>query len=130
MPEHDKQVPVLPSFHAFCKTVEQTPNKNHMRTTSMPIRLPSQSEKDRLSLDVLLDAIELDQHMYEAYEQEWSKSAIRAGQRNAYRRRRSKSAPGVPRWRTPCSTNKARNVSVQQIAESIVQKHIESARKK
>ncbi|KAI9496048.1 hypothetical protein BDB00DRAFT_785982 [Zychaea mexicana] len=152
--QHKQQQHVLPSFHAFCKTIEQSPpptptptsatatpfsssnsnNKNHIRTTSMPARLPSQTEqKQRLSLEVLLDAIELDQSMYEAYQFEWSKtSAMRAAhlQRSANRRKRSKSAPGVPRWRTPCSTPKSRNASVQQIAESIVQKHIECARKK
>ncbi|KAI9251352.1 hypothetical protein BDA99DRAFT_521638 [Phascolomyces articulosus] len=160
--EPQPQQPVLPSFHAFCKTIEdQTPpptptptttlhhgtnnNKNHIRTTSMPTRLPSQQieqekqKQERLSLEVLLDAIELDQSMYEAYQQEWSKtSAMRPhcpNQRNAvmaaaYRRRRSKSAPGIPRWRTPSSTPQRRNVNVQQIAESIVQKHIEYARKK
>ncbi|KAI7858644.1 hypothetical protein BDC45DRAFT_498800 [Circinella umbellata] len=172
--EQQKHQPVLPSFHAFCKTIEeQTPpstpaptsiihknidqrhsnknTKNHIRTTSMPTRLPSQQierqQEQRLSLEVLLDAIELDQSMYDAYQHEWSKTnTIRSTQvqdyhqnhqRNAAtvaiaacRRKRSKSAPGIPRWRTPYSAPKCRNVSVQQIAESIVQKHIEYARKK
>ncbi|KAG2225664.1 hypothetical protein INT45_012136 [Circinella minor] len=173
--DQQKHQPVLPSFHTFCKTIEeQTPpptpaptsiihnnidqrhsnnrnTKNHIRTTSMPTRLPSQQielqQKQRLSLEVLLDAIELDQSMYDAYQHEWSKTNIirstqvqdyqQNHQRNAAtaaiaacRRKRSKSAPGIPRWRTPYSAPKCRNVSVQQIAESIVQKHIEYARKK
>ena len=175
--EEQQHQPVLPSFHAFCKTIEdQTPpptpaptsiihdnidhlhgnnknTKNHIRTSSMPTRLPSQQkehqQKQRLSLEVLLDAIELDQSMYDAYQHEWSKTNTIRGshvhdhhqqqkrQCNAAtaaivasRRKRSKSAPGIPRWRTPYSAPKCRNVSVQQIAESIVQKHIEYARKK
>ncbi|KAI9319957.1 hypothetical protein BX666DRAFT_1350007 [Dichotomocladium elegans] len=130
--------------------------KSHTRTFSVPVCMPSQQQQrqqqqqtfyypeeedenrmykneqskqqHRLSLTVLLDAIELDQTMYEAYRLERAKTRSFARPSD---RRRSKSAPGsstvTPRWRTPAQSS---NISMQQLAESIVRQHIENAKRK
>ncbi|ORY92294.1 hypothetical protein BCR43DRAFT_498127 [Syncephalastrum racemosum] len=167
LPAFDKKrdITVLPSFQSLClpihtqqdisapSSTEQT--KNHFRTVSLPIKLPSQrpqqraeASDQRLSLDVLMDAIELDQNMYTTYKQERMKSAMRdrakrqLGRSMPYGldRRRSKSAPGSSsirrtplhsdtRWSTPdASSIKPENT--HDIALSIVQQHINIAKQK
>lgn len=142
-----KQI-TLPSFHSLCKPIEEltTPppakeTRNHYRTTSVPSRLPSQFQQ-RLSMDVLLDAIELEQSMYEQYKHERVKSMLREHHQHVHRfhpydRRRSKSAPGgsvsiqctkQAQW-TSSFTND-QGLTPQQLAESIAQKHIDWAKRK
>lgn len=136
----------LPSFHSLCKPIEEqaVPTKetrNHYRTTSVPSRLPSQSQ-ERLSMDILLDAIELEQSMYEQYKHERVKSMLREQHQHGcrfhpYDRRRSKSAPGgsvslqctkQAQWTTSFLNDQG--MTSQQLAESIVQKHINWAKRK
>lgn len=135
-----KKKVVLPSFQSLCKpidtttkptttTTSTTTTRNHARTVSAPLRMPSYQDKQRLSLDVLIDAIELDQTMYETYKQERFKAMAR---HSPCDRRRSRSAPGgsmTPRWRTP-SMRSSNCSSMQQLAEAIVRQHIEHAKKK
>ncbi|KAI7884883.1 hypothetical protein K492DRAFT_182264 [Lichtheimia hyalospora FSU 10163] len=127
-----KKKVVLPSFQSLCKPIDTTTTttttRNHARTVSAPLRMPSYQDKQRLSLDVLVDAIELDQTMYETYKQERFKVMAR---HSPYDRRRSRSAPGgsmTPRWRTPMRSSDGS--SMQQLAEAIVRQHIEQAKKK
>lgn len=142
-----KQI-TLPSFHSLCKPIEEltTPppakeTRNHYRTTSVPSRLPSQFQQ-RLSMDVLLDAIELEQSMYEQYKHERVKSMLREHHQHGHRfhpydRRRSKSAPGgsvsiqctkQAQWTSSFTNDQGLNP--QQLAESIAQKHIDWAKRK
>lgn len=142
-----KQI-TLPSFHSLCKPIEEltTPppakeTRNHYRTTSVPSRLPSQFQQ-RLSMDVLLDAIELEQSMYEQYKHERVKSMLREHHQHVHRfhpydRRRSKSAPGgsvsiqctkQAQWTSSFTNDQGLNP--QQLAESIAQKHIDWAKRK
>ncbi|KAI8068702.1 hypothetical protein BC940DRAFT_298848 [Gongronella butleri] len=130
----------LPSFHAICQDLGASKKKNqeqpaqpaaarhHYRATSVPSRLPSQQEaswrhiasdrakEDRLSMDILLKAIALDQKMSAKYKKERVKNYVREQQwlhrtrRHAWppahiskpgaaidgSRRRSRSAPGAP----------------------------------
>lgn len=169
LPAFDKKqdVTVLPSFQALClpmhshqdstspSSTEET--RNHFRTISLPIKLPSQQQQQqqrveasdqRLSLEVLMDAIELDQNMYTTYKQERMKSAMRdrskrlSGRSTPYGldRRRSKSAPGSSfiartplhsgtRWSTPNSAS-IKPENTHDIALSIVQQHINIAKQK
>lgn len=128
-----KKKVVLPSFQSLCKPIDtttttSTTTRSHARTVSAPLNMPSHQDKQRLSLDVLVDAIELDQTMYETYKQERFKAMAR---HSPYDRRRSRSAPGgsmTPRWRTPMRSSNGS--SMQQLAEAIVRQHIEHAKKK
>lgn len=140
----------LPSFRSFCEPLHQRSSmmtRNHSRTVSVPTQLPSDNNTPRLSLDILVDAIELEQSMYEAYRHERVKSLAREHRQsirnNNYRyyhpyfRRRSHSAPGgittmarSPQWRTPSSIAQEHGMTAQEIAESVVKKHIECARRK
>jgi predicted ATPase with chaperone activity len=120
-------------------------SRNHARTTSMPSVLPSYQDSNKLSMDVLLDAIDLDQQMRQFFRTEVIKSKSRTT--SAFvppsimmARRRSKSAPGAPpsyhqqrafnsRWTTPnCTVTSAS--AAQEVAKLIVQQHFESVKKR
>lgn len=122
-------------------------SRPHGRTTSVPSVLPSYQKKDhKLSLNVLVDAIDLDQQMRQFFKNEVMKTKNRTTHLAApfvppsimMARRRSKSAPGAPpsyhqqrafnsRWiaqdRTVTSESAAK-----EVAQLIVQKHIESVK--
>ncbi|KAI9014560.1 hypothetical protein CLU79DRAFT_721654 [Phycomyces nitens] len=129
----------LPPFKRTQKQVRfapqaQEPVRNHARTVSMPL-LPSQKN----SLDVLLDAIDLDQQMSERFKDQVArKSSVSRGHPFKHQavRRRSRSAPGTllrlpstTRWWT-CSTPEDKPLTdnaAELIAYQIVQKHIQNA---
>lgn len=123
-------------------------SRNHGRTTSVPSVMPSHQERQKksskLSMDVLLDAIDLDQQMRQFFRTEVIKSKGRTAGTFAppsimMARRRSKSAPGAPpsyhqqrafnsRWTTPnCTVTSAS--AAKEVAKLIVQQHFESVKK-
>ncbi|KAG0746087.1 hypothetical protein G6F57_009093 [Rhizopus arrhizus] len=104
-------------------------NNHHPRTTSAPSILPSYSSQ--LSLDVLLDAIELDQKMRECFRNELLKS-----KNHSLIRRRSKSVPIAPpsyhhlpsfssRWITNDQKVVTTASEAQKVAQLIVKEHFE-----
>lgn len=114
-------------------------SKNHRRTTSAP--LPNQQQ---LSLNVLLDAIDLDQQMRHFFKSEVLKSKNRSSPfvlpMIMMARRRAKSAPGAPpsyhyqrafqsKWFVAHETVTSESVA-QEVAQRIVQKHIETVKSK
>ncbi|KAI8388424.1 uncharacterized protein BYT42DRAFT_560049 [Radiomyces spectabilis] len=152
--KHGKWMEALPSFRSVCGDVDaasaivSAPSgvRHHARTVSLPARLPSQhaSRHHRLSMDVLLDAIDLDRHMNQFYTHERAKCALRrVTHHHPFKtspvviRRRSKSAPGAlesrhnlsTRWFIPM-TGSHLNATPKEIAKSIVQQHIEYATRK
>ncbi|KAF7727917.1 hypothetical protein EC973_006916 [Apophysomyces ossiformis] len=141
----------LPSIRSLYPEIEE--RRHHFRTTSLPLVLPS--EEQRLSMTVLLDAIDLEQRMRLFYKEQCVKSVIRdhmncrkpsgkmtfkASSRFLQHslRRRSKSAPGAPlayyytasaRWSVPGSGLND-NMPTVAVAKSIVEKHIDCARRR
>ncbi|KAG1051522.1 hypothetical protein G6F43_006270 [Rhizopus delemar] len=114
----------------------QRNNNHHARTTSAPSVLPSYNNK--LSLDVLLDAIDLDQQMRQLFRDEVMKSKNRVP---SMLRRRSKSAPSAPpsyhqqrafnsRWITNDQTVVTTASKAQEVAQLIVNQHFEKILKK
>ncbi|KAI7862175.1 hypothetical protein BDF14DRAFT_1886346 [Spinellus fusiger] len=124
----------------FAPVIEPTV-RHHVRTMSAPV-LPSQS--NRLSLDLLLDAIDLDQQMNEQFKDQVARRSIGISKPSQFKstlRRRSKSAPGVLQrptrvsctrwWALGMPQDKLLTESgAEQVAQEIVQKHIESALKR
>ncbi|CAO3621354.1 unnamed protein product [Mucor hiemalis] len=130
---------------------QQQQPRNHVRTTSVPSVLPSFSmvkkDNSKLSMDILLDAIDLDQQMRQFFKAEVVKSKGRTSStfnpsHLMMARRRSKSAPGAPpsyhqerafntRWMTPNNRQTVTDASqAQELARSIVQQHIEAVKKR
>lgn len=132
---------------------QQQSQRNHVRTTSVPSILPSFSmvkkDSSKLSMDILLDAIDLDQQMRQFFKAEVVKSKGRNANSSTFNpshlmmaRRRSKSAPGAPpsyhqerafntRWMTPDNRQAITNATqAQELAMSIVQQHIEAVKKR
>lgn len=131
-------------------------NRNHVRTTSVPLNFSSipfqqQQKNEKLSMDILLDAIDLDQQMRQFFRSEVMKSKNRSSSSTftpsssstMMARRRSKSAPGAPpsyhqqrafsavQWMTPNSTIAVTSSNqAEQIAKFIVQQHIEAVKKR
>ncbi|KAI8997212.1 hypothetical protein BDB01DRAFT_770277 [Pilobolus umbonatus] len=156
----------LPSIHFTAKNVKSatkdTPScvpkqqfkvRNHIRTASLPLHLPSheQPKHQRLSMDVLLDAIDLDQQMRKYFKAEvlkvksrttYNATMFKPTQSTLMARRRSKSAPGAPpsyhqqrafnsRWTTPNQNNTVTSASAaQEVAQLIVQQHFASVKKR
>ncbi|ORX51644.1 hypothetical protein DM01DRAFT_1346938 [Hesseltinella vesiculosa] len=174
----------LPSFHTICQDLKvhdplkkermfrspvlsapmaSPPIRHHFRATSEPTRLPSQQPaftpqqlEDRLSMDILLKAIALDQKMSSKYKKERVKSYVREQQmlhrirRHAWPpvsskpsmslRRRSRSAPGAPlahyhhglawktnaRWYLPAKSDSSFK-SCDDVAKAVVEQHLRSA---
>ncbi|CEG64843.1 hypothetical protein RMATCC62417_01753 [Rhizopus microsporus] len=116
--------------------------RNHIRTTSAPSILPSYGQK--LSLNVLLDAIDLDQEMRQFFRNEVMKSKNRT-QLGMFKpmpmlRRRSRSAPSaLPSYHYQRAfnakwiMNDKRVVTTaseaQKVAELIVKQHFETVKK-
>lgn len=154
----------LPSIHRITKRetkviIKQQPSqpqpqcqfsnksRNHVRTTSVPSVLPSfkiQKDASKLSMDILLDAIDLDQQMRQFFRTEVVKSKTRVNSFNPSQvmmaRRRSKSAPGAPpsyhhqrafsaRWTTPSQTVTS-DSQAQEVAKLIVQQHFDAVKKR
>lgn len=132
---------------------QQRPARHHVRTSSAPLILPSyceQKQDSKLSMDILLDAIDLDQQMRQFFRSEVVKSKNRNTTTTAptfnpshmmMARRRSKSAPGAPpsyhyqrafttRWITPENKTVTCASQAQQVAAMIVQQHIEAVKKR
>lgn len=138
----------LPSIHRTSKQpitkhhpLQFKVSKSHGRTTSAPTFLPNSHQ----SLNVLCDAIDLDQQMRQFFKAEVLKSKNRTNHfvPALMARRRSKSAPGAPpsyhyqrafnsRWFAPDYNNKTVTSAsaAQEVAQLIVQKHIESVKKR
>ncbi|KAI9306539.1 hypothetical protein BJ944DRAFT_263404 [Cunninghamella echinulata] len=160
----------LPSIKTLCQDVfyekpkqeyhQNTSNRrNHYRTTSMPARLvlePSiikKEEEERLSMDVLLKAISLEQKMNASFKKDRVKNFVREQQwlhkvnlkkvqknnKTMSTRRRSRSAPGAPlvhyyhkaslnptRWYLPNHSDHEHYKSTHDIAQAIVQQHLKS----
>ncbi|KAG2203779.1 uncharacterized protein EV154DRAFT_499326 [Mucor mucedo] len=128
-----------------CQFTNKT--RHHVRTTSVPSVLPSfkiQKDTSKLSMDILLDAIDLDQQMRQFFRTEVVKSKTRIStfkpSQVMMARRRSKSAPGAPpsyhhqrafsaRWTTPNQTVTS-DSQAQEVAKLIVQQHFEAVKKR
>ncbi|KAL9553760.1 hypothetical protein PS6_003775 [Mucor atramentarius] len=123
-------------------------SRNHARTTSVPSVLPSQQQNQKNRMNILLDAIDLDQQMRQFFKTEIMKSKNRTS--SAFvppsimmARRRSKSAPGAPpsyhqqrafnsRWIAPNCNNRTVTCAsqAQEVAQLIVKQHFESVKKR
>ncbi|KAI9362725.1 hypothetical protein BD770DRAFT_315730 [Pilaira anomala] len=119
-------------------------NRHHTRTSSVPSILPSfksSTSNKKLSMDILLDAIDLDQQMRQFFRSEVVKSKDRLSAFNPslMARRRSKSAPGAPpsyhhqrafsaRWLTSKNHSVTSHTEAQQVAKLIVQQHFEAVK--
>ncbi|KAI9259047.1 hypothetical protein BY458DRAFT_517615 [Sporodiniella umbellata] len=128
----------------LAKPKASLPQRHHGRTTSVPSVLPSyrQKQEEKLSFDVLLDAIDLDQQMRQFFKTEVMKSKTRAVFRPApMLRRRSKSAPSAPpsyhyqrafnaKWITQDQTIVTTASHAQQVAQSIVSQHFDAVKKR
>ncbi|KAI8076422.1 uncharacterized protein B0P05DRAFT_545822 [Gilbertella persicaria] len=146
----------LPSIQRNKKTIENKPqfkrqplqfklSRNHGRTTSVPAVLPSHR-----NMNVLLDAIDLDQQMRQFFKAQVMKSKACTATfmptatppSIMMARRRSKSAPGAPpsyhqqrafnaRWTAPhCNTTVTSASEAEKVAQFIVQQHFESVKKR
>ncbi|KAG2230836.1 hypothetical protein BDF21DRAFT_432135 [Thamnidium elegans] len=121
--------------------------RHHTRTSSVPSVLPSfkTTQTSKLSMDILLDAIDLDQQMRQFFRSEVVKSKDRMTAFNPSHtmmaRRRSKSAPGAPpsyhhqrafnaRWVTAKNETVTSDSQAQQVARMIVQQHFEAVKKR
>ncbi|OBZ90298.1 hypothetical protein A0J61_01642 [Choanephora cucurbitarum] len=116
-------------------------SRTHARTTSLPTVLPSQQ-----NMNVLLNAIDLDQQMRQFFKAEVMKSKARTSTflppSIMMARRRSRSAPGAPpsyhqqrafnaRWTLPDSNTTVTSASqAEQVAKLIVQQHFNSVKKR
>ncbi|KAI8889068.1 hypothetical protein K501DRAFT_239363 [Backusella circina FSU 941] len=128
------------SKHIERKAVQhQFKPRHHVRTTSVPSVLPSY-QQSKLPMDVLLDAIDLDQQMRQFFKTEVQKSKTRVSvfKPSQMVRRRSKSAPGAPPsyhqqrafsavW-VACNRTVTNASAAQEVANLIVQKHIDSVK--
>ncbi|KAI8089234.1 uncharacterized protein BX664DRAFT_332490 [Halteromyces radiatus] len=159
----------LPSLKSVCQGWEKqeiihpTVARHHHRAVSLPTTLPSnpppfaaKKQDDRLSMEVLLKAIALDQEMTDVYKKERVKSFVREQQwlhktqptssfkhhhQKELLRRRSRSAPGAPmahyyhhialnatRWYLPNHGDlHPSQRDSYDIAHAIVQQHLKSA---
>ncbi|KAG1469595.1 hypothetical protein G6F56_003170 [Rhizopus delemar] len=123
---------------------QQQQQRNHGRTISVPSVLPSyrhQQEKTKLSFDVLLDAIDLDQQMRQFFKSEVMKSKTRSVFKpSPMLRRRSKSAPSAPpsyhyqrafnaKWITNDQTVVTTATQAQEVAQLIVSQHFDAVKK-
>ncbi|GAA5801375.1 hypothetical protein EDC94DRAFT_609051 [Helicostylum pulchrum] len=136
---------------ASTKKCQFKPTKrHHTRTSSVPSVLPSfktttTTQSSKLSMDILLDAIDLDQQMRQFFRSEVVKSKDRMTAFNPSHtmmaRRRSKSAPGAPpsyhhqrafnaRWVTAKNETVTSDSQAQQVAQMIVQQHFEAVKKR
>ncbi len=154
----------LPSIHRISKKEskiihkpqsqpqQQKTTRHHVRTCSAPLMLPSYQQKEednsKLSMGILLDAIDLDQQMRQFFRSEVVKSKNRTTvstfnpSHMMMARRRSKSAPGAPpsyhyqrafntRWMTPKNETVVTSASqAQEVARMIVQQHIAAVKKR
>ncbi|GAA5811306.1 hypothetical protein MFLAVUS_004739 [Mucor flavus] len=135
---------------ASTKKCQFKPTKrHHTRTSSVPSVLPSfkttTAQSSKLSMDILLDAIDLDQQMRQFFRSEVVKSKDRmtafSPTHTMMARRRSKSAPGAPpsyhhqrafnaRWVTAKNETVTSDSQAQQVAKMIVQQHFEAVKKR
>ncbi|KAI8971658.1 hypothetical protein BDF20DRAFT_837958 [Mycotypha africana] len=123
----------------------------HPRITSVPSILPSHSQHQdskhkKLSMDILLDAIDLDLQMRENFKAEWLKTQQSRYTNSAtavlIARRRSRSAPSAPPshyfqqnrafnsvWTAPSCNNRTVTsaTDAQEVAQFIVKQHLKQS---